>query len=462
MQTATKKNKSNKSRKVKTTKSKKSKPIKSTAKKASGDVTDTEKLLDQEDTAPDPNDATNSIGPNEFNKESDTVEGSNGEELKREQPSVEEILTEIIQTNKITGDAHAEQDSEDTANPNEAAARQSKVEESQIREADVSSDQENIAQDPDAANDSTDSKESNKESDTVEGSDKEEFKQDQPTVEETLAGTTDAEEIAEDAQTEQVQEDTADSENAAVEQRNVEESQLRESDVSSDQEDTAPDPNAVNDVAEDTAAAPETSEETAIGKIFEAIQKMTQSHADLPGQPATAEKSTPTNTGSLFKICAKEIMQDQVTWTSPDDSLQHAFAKMQQTDAGYIMVGQNGALEGIVSKSDITKAMSPYLLPIFAKWRRPLDDATLKIRIKWIMSRPVHTIKPETSLAAIMEHMSQFRGRCLPVMDEEGNVQGLVTAFDIFQALLKSNSNTCSKDEAPRELVKTASSTETP
>ena len=456
MQTATEKTKSNKSRKAKKNKSKKSKPIKSTAKKASSEITDAEKLLDQEDTTPDPNAATNSIDPKESNKESDTVEGSNREESKQEQPSVEEILTEVINTNKITGDAHAEQDSEDTADPNEAAAEQTKVEESHIRQADVSSDQENIVQDPNAANDSTDSEESNEKPAIVE-----ESKQEQPSVEETFVETSGAEEIAEDAQTEQVPEGTADSENDAAEQNNAEESQLRESDGSSDQEDTAPDPNAVNDVAEDTAAAPETGEETVIGKIFEAIQKMTQSPADLPGQPVTEEKSTPGITSSPLEISATEIMQNQITWASPDDSLQQAFAKMQQTDAGYIMIGLNEALEGIVSKSDITKAMSPYLLPIFAKWRRPLDDATLKIRIKWIMSRPVHTIKPETSLATIMEHMSQFRGRCLPVMDEEGNVQGLVTAFDIFQALLKSNSNTCSTDEAPQELVNQASSTET-
>jgi CBS-domain-containing membrane protein len=149
-------------------------------------------------------------------------------------------------------------------------------------------------------------------------------------------------------------------------------------------------------------------------------------------------------------------MQNKVTWASPDDSLQQALAKMQQTDAGYIMIGQNGVLEGIVSHSDITRAMSPYLQPIFAKWRQPLDDATLKIRIKWIMSRPVRTIKPETSLAASMEYMSQFRGRCLPVTDEQGNVQGLVTAFDIIQALLKSSSDTFAAGETAQALVESA------
>ena len=178
--------------------------------------------------------------------------------------------------------------------------------------------------------------------------------------------------------------------------------------------------------------------------------KKGKSKKSRPNKPAAGAA------GKLCEIRADEIMQNQVTWANPDDSLQQALAKMQQTDAGYIMVGQNNVLEGIISKSDTARAMSPYLQPIFIKWRRPLDDATLKIRIKWIMSRPVHTIKPETSLAVIMEYMSQFRGRCLVVMDEDGNVRGLVTTFDIFQALLKDKSNTCAEGRSTRALVESA------
>jgi CBS domain-containing protein len=109
---------------------------------------------------------------------------------------------------------------------------------------------------------------------------------------------------------------------------------------------------------------------------------------------------------------------------------------MQQHDAGYIMIGRDRVLDGIVSKSDIAGAVSPYLRSIFAKWRRLMDDATLKIKIKWIMSRPVRTITPEMSLVTIMDIMCRFGGRALPVVDEQGKVQGLVTAFDIFRILL--------------------------
>jgi len=174
--------------------------------------------------------------------------------------------------------------------------------------------------------------------------------------------------------------------------------------------------------------------------ISEAIQKMTRSSAELPAEstpstteekPALSSKETP------LDLCAKDIMQKDVLWGNPDDSVQKALAKIQQHDAGYMLIGKEQVPEGIVSKSDLSGALSPYLRTIFAKWRRPLDDATLQIKIKWIMSKPTHNIGPETSLVKIMENMCQSEIRCLPVVDEQGKVRGLVTVFDIFKVLLK-------------------------
>jgi CBS domain-containing protein len=58
------------------------------------------------------------------------------------------------------------------------------------------------------------------------------------------------------------------------------------------------------------------------------------------------------------------------------------------------------------------------------------------------MSKPVHTIEQETPLTTIMENMCQFGVRCLPVVDGQSKVQGFVTMFDVFRALLKSEANT--------------------
>jgi CBS domain-containing protein len=48
-----------------------------------------------------------------------------------------------------------------------------------------------------------------------------------------------------------------------------------------------------------------------------------------------------------------------------------------------------------------------------------------------------------------MENMCQFGVRCLPVVDHQNKVQGLVTVFDIFKALLKSGPNTSPEDKTP-------------
>jgi CBS domain-containing protein len=215
-------------------------------------------------------------------------------------------------------------------------------------------------------------------------------------------------------------------------------------------------------VAEADAAPSEAHEEPAAGKVSDSIRKMTQSSAVLPGEPAqpiiseSAARHPPhllvedKSGGGLLSICAKDIMQGRVVWASPDETVQQALAKMQQHETSYIMVGRDGMLEGIVSRSDITGALSPYLRSLFAKWRRPLDDATLKIKIKWIMSRPVRTIKPQTPLVTIMENVCRFGGRALPVVDEQGKVQGLVTIFDVFQMLLKTCADVSTMGRAPQ------------
>jgi CBS domain-containing protein len=161
------------------------------------------------------------------------------------------------------------------------------------------------------------------------------------------------------------------------------------------------------------------------GAVTQSIAQMVNSSPVLPGE----------GVGEFLKSPASAVMQTGVVWAGPEDSVQQAMTAMQESDAGYLMVGENGKLEGVVSWVDLIGAISIYLKPVFAKWRRPADDATLQIRLKVIMTRPVRTAKPDTSLAVIMDNMCQYSLRCLPIVDAQGSVQGLVTAFDIFKAL---------------------------
>lgn len=159
-------------------------------------------------------------------------------------------------------------------------------------------------------------------------------------------------------------------------------------------------------------------------------------------EPVPQIKQRKRITGRLsLKANAEAIMDTDVFWCSPEDSVELALNKMRQHNTGYLMIGTDGVLEGIVSSSDISGAVSPYLRPIFEKWSRPLDSATLNIRLKWIMTRPVQTVRPEAPLITITENMCRFGKRCLPVVDQAGKVQGLITVFDIFRVLLNTDPN---------------------
>lgn len=174
--------------------------------------------------------------------------------------------------------------------------------------------------------------------------------------------------------------------------------------------------------------------------VSETIQKMTESSANIPGEHAFVSST----------ICAKDIMEKDVVWGSSEDSVQQALTKMQQANVGYMLVGSDEQFEGIVSKSDIAGAVSIYLRPVFAKWHRPLDDATLQIKIKWITSKLVRTVKLQTPLTTIMENMRRYGDRALPVINEQGKIQGLITIFDIFKVLLNDNSDISIAGKTPQ------------
>jgi len=155
----------------------------------------------------------------------------------------------------------------------------------------------------------------------------------------------------------------------------------------------------------------------------------------------------------LLNKPAKAVMSPEVIWCNPETTVQDVIGLMQQHSVGYVLVGRDGALEGLLSNSNIQSAVSPYLRPAFAKWRRPEDDATLGIKVKWIMSRPVRTVKPETPLATIIEGMCRYGGRCLPVVDAQSKVQGIVTVFDILLRVLEADQSLSWKGKPPQAVL---------
>ena len=58
------------------------------------------------------------------------------------------------------------------------------------------------------------------------------------------------------------------------------------------------------------------------------------------------------------------------------------------------------------------------------------------------MSVPVHTVALYATLDAVVSKMCSFGGRCLPVVNADGKVVGIITVFDVFKVLMNKNANT--------------------
>jgi acetoin utilization protein AcuB len=134
-------------------------------------------------------------------------------------------------------------------------------------------------------------------------------------------------------------------------------------------------------------------------------------------------------------------MHTQVHWVSVDDTVNQAQTKMQEIGVSYLLVGDGSRLEGIVTRSDLASAASIYLRPIFSKWRRPEDDATLQIRLKWIMSKQIYSVKPETPIDNVAHLTCKYDISCLPVVDVQGQVLGVVTTKDVFKGFVNKDLN---------------------
>jgi CBS domain-containing protein len=205
------------------------------------------------------------------------------------------------------------------------------------------------------------------------------------------------------------------------------------------------------------AAAQNTAAPQEIQPVSPAVSAPEEKHVDnIPVEPPVAKSDaltagssvTPVRSfeniklgGELSVVTAGDIMNRSMVWASPEDSVDTVQTLMQQHNTGYALIGSSGVCQGIISRSNITGAVSPFLRPIFAKWRRPLDDASLQIKVKWIMSTPVHTVTLTATLDEVVSKMSSFGGRCLPVINASGKIAGIVTVFDVFKIFMNNNKN---------------------
>ncbi len=118
-----------------------------------------------------------------------------------------------------------------------------------------------------------------------------------------------------------------------------------------------------------------------------------------------------------------DAKQNLVT-VNPEDNVYYALGLMAKRNLSALLVLQHGELVGIFSERD-------YARKIILQGKSSKDTL-----VRDIMTPHVITVKPEQSIDACMEIMTDKRIRHLPVLDADKKLVGIVSIGDVVKELM--------------------------
>jgi acetoin utilization protein AcuB len=141
----------------------------------------------------------------------------------------------------------------------------------------------------------------------------------------------------------------------------------------------------------------------------------------------------------------QEIMTEQVICLEPQDNLARAIEVMQTEEFRHIpIIDEQGKFVGLVSDRDILRNLPfagrrPLSRPkIFREHLFAADSWTksLQLLLENIMVRKVLHVLPGCSVCEAVDILYTKKINCLPVVDEQEKLLGIVTVTDLMRALL--------------------------
>jgi CBS domain-containing protein len=137
---------------------------------------------------------------------------------------------------------------------------------------------------------------------------------------------------------------------------------------------------------------------------------------------------------SIESTSVSNIMVRNVKTVEENQSINAAAKVMSDNNIGSVVIVKNvetGRVSGIITERDIVRLAGAVQMSSSLTFQLPAHD---------IMSKPVITIKAESSIQDAIQSMKLNNIRRLPVVDREGRMVGIITDKDIFRAIINSQS----------------------
>lgn len=144
-------------------------------------------------------------------------------------------------------------------------------------------------------------------------------------------------------------------------------------------------------------------------------------------------------------ILVREWMTSPVVTVSPLTLISHAHQKMKEYGIRRLPVVEGGKLVGIITLGDIREA-SPSDATSLSIWE--LNYLWSQLTVEKVMTRKVMSVGPDVSIIDAAEMMMRNKVSGLPVIDDHGQLVGMLTESDIFKMLIASRDRLTLLDEA--------------
>lgn len=120
-----------------------------------------------------------------------------------------------------------------------------------------------------------------------------------------------------------------------------------------------------------------------------------------------------------------DCCQPDVIVVTPDLPVVDIAQLMEETNLGCVIVAEVEKPVGIITDRDL-------VLRVMAARRDPTETLAMEI-----MSQDLIVLKNDMGLYEAMDHMRNKGVRRMPVVDEEGKIQGIITVDDIIRLLIE-------------------------
>jgi acetoin utilization protein AcuB len=143
-------------------------------------------------------------------------------------------------------------------------------------------------------------------------------------------------------------------------------------------------------------------------------------------QEMTADESLIAQSESPGRLkCVADVMTRKTVTLSPHHGIAEAVSLMADRHFRHIVVVDTGGqVLGVISDRDILRTLART-----SNWQTK--------DVSQIMTRDPFTVKGETPLSVAVAKIVSKRINCLPVLDDEGKVCGILTSTDLLKAYQK-------------------------